>query len=84
MYENRRFLIFPTSVTESIDFQEVYETSIESLRLSNDGSKTFVKYDSGSRPGFYSSSYEEMTYNEIIPLLTSSAWIIEEGTNPPE
>jgi len=44
-YENRRYLIIPTSITESIDFNQVYETSVDTLRLSVDGLKTFVKYD---------------------------------------
>jgi hypothetical protein len=44
-YENRRYLIIPTSITGSINFNEVHETSSETLRLSVDGAKTFVKYD---------------------------------------
>lgn len=41
----RRWLIIPTNITGSINFNEVKESSIESLRLSLDGTKTFVKYD---------------------------------------
>lgn len=41
----RRWLIIPTSVTGSINFEQVKETSLDSLRLSLDGTKTFVKYD---------------------------------------
>ena len=44
-YENRRYLIIPTSITGSINFSQVGETSIETLRLSVDGTKTFVKYE---------------------------------------
>ena len=44
-YENRRYLIIPTSITGSINFNEVHETSSETLRLSVDGTKTFVKYE---------------------------------------
>jgi hypothetical protein len=44
MYENRRYLIIPTTITGSINFNEVGETSIDTLRLSVDGRKTFVKY----------------------------------------
>jgi hypothetical protein len=44
-YDNRRYLIIPTTITESIDFNQVHETSVETLRLSVDGTKTFVKYD---------------------------------------
>ncbi len=44
-YENRRYLIIPTSVIELIDFSQVLETSIDTLRLSVDETKTFVKYN---------------------------------------
>lgn len=44
-YNNRRYLVIPTSITGSIDFTQVLETSIDTLRLSNDGTKTFVKYN---------------------------------------
>ena len=42
-YENRKYLIIPTLITGSIDFNQVHETSSETLRLSVDGTKTFVK-----------------------------------------
>jgi hypothetical protein len=44
-FENRRWLIIPTTLTGSIDFNQVLESSPESLRLSVDGSKTFIKYE---------------------------------------
>ena len=44
-FENRRWLIIPTSITGSINFNEVLEQSSDSLRVSNDGSETFVKYE---------------------------------------
>lgn len=44
-YENRRYLIIPTSITGSINFTQVLETSIDTLRLSVDETKTFVKYE---------------------------------------
>ena len=63
MWENRKYVIFNTTESGSIQFNEpatynesgsilteataseVLETSTETLRLSVDGSKTFVKYD---------------------------------------
>ena len=69
-YENRRYLIIPTSVTGSVDFNQVHETSADTLRLSIDGSQTFVKYESGSRPSIYSNSYSEYTHSEILSILT--------------
>jgi len=55
MFENRRWLIIPTSLTGSIDFNQVMQSSAEALRLSVDGSKTFVKYEINE----VTASYEE-------------------------
>jgi hypothetical protein len=44
-FPNRRWLVIPTSATGSIDFNQVLESSPSSLRLSVDGTKTFVKYE---------------------------------------
>ena len=44
-FANRRWLIIPTTTTGSIDFNQVLESSPESLRLSVDGTKTFIKYE---------------------------------------
>lgn len=57
MFENRRWLVIPTSLTGSINFDEVQETSTGSLRFSIDGSKTFVKYDINEITSSYSASY---------------------------
>ena len=43
--ENRRWVIFDTSETGSIDFSQVMETSVNTLRLNNSGSQTFVKWN---------------------------------------
>ena len=43
-FENRRWLVIPTSVTSDIDFNQVHEANADSLRTSVDGTQTFVKY----------------------------------------
>jgi hypothetical protein len=45
MFENRRWLVIPTSIIDNIDFNQIQQSNQESLRLSKDGSKTFIKYD---------------------------------------
>jgi hypothetical protein len=45
LYPDRRWLVIPTSITSSINFSEVEEGSIDNLRLSIDGTQTFVKYN---------------------------------------
>ena len=44
-FQNRRWLVIPTSVISDIDFNQVHESNADSLRLSVDGNSTFVKYE---------------------------------------
>ena len=44
-YENREFIIFNVSELNQIDFTQVLETSIDTVRKSVDQTKTFVKWD---------------------------------------
>jgi hypothetical protein len=78
MYTNRNFMIFSTSETGSIDYTEVLETSSETLRLSVDGSKSFVKWDSEIIPTTVDSLTTKegpYTYEEIVTILTGSFWV---------
>ena len=44
--ENRQYMIFSLTEVDTIDFNEVLQTSAETLRKSNDGTKSFVKWES--------------------------------------
>jgi hypothetical protein len=44
-FENRRWLVIPTSIIGDIDFNQVHEANADSLRTSIDGTQTFVKYE---------------------------------------
>ena len=44
-FQDRRWLVIPTSIIDTINFNEVRESSAESLRKSIDGTKTFIKYE---------------------------------------
>jgi len=79
-YEMRKFMIFNVSELELIDFTQVCETSIDTVRKSVDETKTFVKWDSIEIP----SSVENLTtkdgpytYEEILTILAGPEW-----TNP--
>jgi len=77
MYENRKYVIFNTSETGSINFSQVMETSANTLRTNISGSKTFVKYE-GSQPSSVaglSSKSNEYTYTQIQNVLTGSEWV---------
>jgi len=59
MFENRRWLVIPTSLTSSIDFGQVLESSVDTLRLSIDGTQTFVKYEVNEVLESYEEYYED-------------------------
>ena len=76
MYENRKYVILNTSETGSINFSQVMETSVNTLRTNISGSQTFVKYE-GSQPSSVaglSSKSDEYTHTQILNVLTGSEW----------
>jgi len=75
-YENRRFVIFDVTELNLIDFNQVYETSEETVRKSVDGTKTFVKYDIPQPSSVISLTTKsvEYTYNEILQILNTPEW----------
>jgi len=44
-FENRRWLVIPTNIIDTINFNEVHQSNVDTLRKSIDESMTFVKYD---------------------------------------
>ena len=75
-YETRRFVIFDVSEIGLIDFEQVHETSSETLRKNVDGTKTFVKYDmpQPSSIALLTTKSPEYTYHQILDILTGSEW----------
>jgi hypothetical protein len=75
-YENRQFMIFNVSELPNIDFTQVLETSIDTVRKSVDETKTFVKWD-GEMPECVSTLTTKegpYTYDEILVILSTSEW----------
>ena len=75
-YENRQFMIFNVSELDNIDFNEVLETSKDTVRKSIDGTKTFVKWEGNIPSSVQSLTTKEgpYTYNEILTILESPEW----------
>ena len=44
-FPNRRWLVIPASEVANVDFNQVLESSADTLRYSVDGTETFVKYE---------------------------------------
>ena len=76
-YENREFMIFNVSELPQIDFTQVLETSIDTVRKSVDQTKTFVKWDGEAIPSSVDSLTTKegpYTYNEILDILATPEW----------
>ena len=76
-FDHRNFMIFDVSELGTIDFSQVLETSIDTVRKSVDETKTFVKWDGNTIP----SSVEAVktkdgpyTYEEILVILSRPEW----------
>jgi len=80
-YTNRNFMVFDASELPSIDFSQVLETSIDTIRKSIDESRTFVKWDGAEIPSSVASLATKegpYSYEEMIALLSSPEWAGEE------
>jgi hypothetical protein len=76
-YGQRQFMIFNVSELPLIDFTQVLETSIDTVRKSIDGTKTFVKWDSEEIPSSVQSlttSEGPYNYEEILTILSTPEW----------
>jgi hypothetical protein len=75
-YDFRKFMIFAVSELDQIDFTQVCETSIDTVRKSVDGTKTFVKWDGETPECVINLTTKEgpYTYEEILAILATSEW----------
>ena len=75
-YNQRQFMIFSTTELSQIDFTQVLETSIDTVRKSVDETKTFVKWDNTIPECVESLITKEgpYTYEEILTILSTSEW----------
>jgi|TARA_R110000764_G_scaffold168372_1_gene255765 hypothetical protein len=63
-FQNRRWLVIPTSEAGNVDFSKVHENNPESLRYSIDGLSTFVKYEIKVVENTYNESYIDAVTGE--------------------
>ena len=80
-YDHRHYVIFNCTELNTIDFNQVLETSADTVRKSVDETKTFVKYN-GDMPSSVSSlttKSQEYSHDEILTILSTPEW-----TNPDE
>lgn len=76
IYENREYIIFNVSELPLVNFNEVLETSVDTVRKSVDKTKTFVKWN-GNQPSFVNNLTTKegpYTHSEILNILSTPEW----------
>ena len=76
-FDHRHFMIFNTSELSSINFEEVLETSIDTVRKSIDETKTFVKWDGEDIPpsvAALTTKEGPYSYDEMLDILATPEW----------
>ena len=68
----KTYCIIDSSEVSSVNFDQVAETSANTLRYSLDGTQTFVKYE-GEQPSFLNGK-QEYTHSEILTILATDEW----------
>ena len=68
---SRTYVIINSSDVSSVDFNQVFETSADTLRHSDD-SRTFVKFE-GDTPSFLEGK-AQYTHSEILTELAKPEW----------
>jgi hypothetical protein len=69
---SKTYCIIDSGDVSSIDFDQVFETSENTLRYNNEGSQTFVKYE-GNKPKFLYGK-ETYTHSQILEILAGEDW----------
>ena len=80
---NRNYVIFNVSELATIDFSQVLETSVDTVRKSIDETLTFVKYE-GEMPSSVTALTTKQgpyTHSEILAILAGPDWT---DPNPPQ
>ena len=75
--ENRKYVIIPLAEVEDVDFSQVMQDSAETLKLSQEGNYTFVKFE-GDTPSFLEGK-TQYTHTEMLVALNDvdGIWYID-------
>jgi len=74
--ENRTYIIFSTSEISLVNFDQVLETSEETVRKNNDQTKAILKWE-GSTPSsieLLTTKSDYYTHEQILNILNSEEW----------
>ena len=72
----KKYVIINASEVSSINFNEVLQTSANTLRYSLDNSKAIVKFE-GNTPSFFNGK-TQYTQEEILRIVQTDDWSADE------
>lgn len=78
MHDSRNYMIFNVEELPAIDFAQVLETDASTVRISKDGTKTFVKWEGHAMPPCVESLTTKegpYSYEEIMEILSGDEWV---------
>ena len=75
-YNNYTYVIIGASEVSAVDFSKIKETTNDTLRYSNDNSKTFVRFE-GETPSFLEGK-TQYTHQQILDYLSdeNNGWVL--------
>lgn len=75
------YVTFDFSEASGLDFEQILQTSIDTLRLSADGTKTIIKWMTAigvpSSVAALTTKGSYMTHDEALDLMATEAWTID-------
>jgi len=74
---SRKYVIINADEVSSVNFDQVDETSADTIRYSVDGTKTFVKFDTDTTPLFLEGK-TQYSHSEILAILATDEWTSDE------
>ena len=66
------YVIYDMANVGTIDFSQVYQTSVDTLRLSVNGEKTIIKF-TGDTPNFLV-GLQQYTHSEMLEIVQTPEW----------
>jgi hypothetical protein len=66
------YVIYEMVNVDTIDFSKVYQTSVDTLRLSLNGEKTILKF-TGETPDFLV-GLQQYTHSEMLEIVQTPEW----------
>ena len=72
---SRQYVVLNASEVDTVNFDDVLETSVDTLRYSVDGSETFVKYE-GAKPRSLHGK-DTLSHTAMLTVLNGEAWTQE-------